>query len=492
MSGRASISRRSPTRAEVLSAIHDGMASGARDAREMIASMVPDAALKLLDFIPDMSPSFSRPEHLAPLAAAWETMADGEVREVWHCPPRHGKTELILHGIARDLKRRPRLRFGYATYSADLAESKSRRVQRLAIALGVELITTSADEWETKEGGGLIARGVGGGWTGRGLDRLIIDDPIKDRAEAESKAHRKRLADWFGDAGMTRLEPGGSVILNMTRWTPSDLAGDLISEGWTYRRLPAWCDDTDDKSQAGRILGEVLWPERWPNALLVERSRNEYTKASLYQGLPRPRGSALFEGATYYDPRALPERGYREAAGLDLAYTAKTSADWSVLVILREHHGLIYVVDVIRRQVAAPVFRSIIAATQAARRCKIRIYHGGGGERGVIDLLESAGGIALEAEAATADKFVRAQPAAEAWNAGRILLPSEAPWLDDFLVEVAGFTGSGQETDDQVDALAAGYDALVEAAGVRIPISDTPAARDARETREYRRVLRGW
>lgn len=478
MRGRASSSERS---------LRDAMTVAMRDGLARAARQDPDPSLPLLAFVPTLTPTYRPPVHLAPLATAWEAMTAGEVREVWHCPPRHGKTELILHGIARDLARNPRLRIGYATYSADLAESKSRRVLRLVRQLGVDLLTVTADDWETRAGGGMVARGIGGGWTGRGLDRLVIDDPVKDRAEAESKAHRKRLADWFADAAITRVEPGGSVVINMTRWMPNDLAGDRIAEGWTYRRLPAWCDDVTDPCQAGRELGAVLWPERWTDALLTERCRSEYTRASLYQGLPRPRGSALFSDVTFYNPNSLPQRGYRQALGLDLAYTAKASSDWSVLVRMRSHHGLIYLEDVIRRQVAAPAFRSIVAAAQAEHRCPVRIYTGGGSERGVVDLFEAAGRLAIDAVPATADKMVRALPCSEAWNAGRILVPTGAPWLDDLVSEVLAFTGHPTDTDDQVDALVAAYDLLAES-GIGMPSRDDDRARDP--DREARRAIR--
>ena len=101
-------------------------------------------------------------------------------------------------------------------------------------------------EWETTKGGGLRAVGVGGGITGFGADLIIVDDPVKSRAEAESKTRREGVWDWFNDDVMTRLEPDGNIILIQTRWHEDDLAGRLLrqteegeTEPWTVINLPA-------------------------------------------------------------------------------------------------------------------------------------------------------------------------------------------------------------------------------------------------------------
>ncbi|MFT3745409.1 MAG: terminase family protein [Pyrinomonadaceae bacterium] len=101
-------------------------------------------------------------------------------------------------------------------------------------------------EWETKKGGGLRAVGVGGGITGYGADLIIVDDPVKSRAEAESKTRREAVWDWFNDDIYTRLEPNGNMILIQTRWHEDDLAGRLLKraeegegERWSVINLPA-------------------------------------------------------------------------------------------------------------------------------------------------------------------------------------------------------------------------------------------------------------
>src|SRR5262249_28726051 len=107
----------------------------------------------------------------------------------------------------------------------------------------------SAEEWETPHGGGVRAVGVGAGVTGYGASLIIIDDPVKNRAEAESKTYRDKVFDWFNDDISPRLEPDGAMILIQTRWHEDDLAGRLIQEmvnggeQWEILALPAIAEE---------------------------------------------------------------------------------------------------------------------------------------------------------------------------------------------------------------------------------------------------------
>ena len=155
-------------------------------------------------------------------------------------PPRHGKSELVtIRYTAWRLLCEPRLRIVIGSYNQRLANRFSRRIRSIyldrlaAISRDEEtddaaLVLARTDEWETAAGGGVKAVGAGAGITGFGADLIIIDDPIKSRADAESKNNRERVEEWFHDDLMTRLEPNGSVILIQTRWHKDDLAGRLL------------------------------------------------------------------------------------------------------------------------------------------------------------------------------------------------------------------------------------------------------------------------
>lgn len=412
--------------------------------------------------MPAVSPRFEAPSHLPQLVEFLERTQQREpVRGLFSVPRRHAKTETVLHGIAWLLAHNPALTIGYASYSAEFARTKSRAARDYARAAGVVLRgdSTALDQWQTTSGGGLIARGMSGAWTGLGVDVLVVDDPHKNRQEAESAVKRNHVLDWWNSAGITSVEPGGAVMVVHTRWHPDDLIGHLARDqngvGWEHHNLPAINDGTDPRRQKG----EALWPARWPLEALEAR-RNEITEyewASLYQGHPRPRGDALFGEPAYYD--ALPSSG-TYGHGCDLAYTEKTYADHSVAVTLLRHGSMFYVVDVTRKQCEAPVFARLLKE-QIGKNPGRAQWHASGTEKGVAQFIKKLVP-KLEYVPATADKFQRAQAVAAAWKDRRVLLPHKAPWLDSFITEVTHFTGLKDAHDDQVDALVSAYAALTK------------------------------
>jgi predicted phage terminase large subunit-like protein len=402
----------------------------------------------LLDFVPRVTRRFDRPTHLAPVAAILERARLESLRVVISAPPRHGKTELLQHEVPRRLLEDPSLRIGYATYGQRFSAKRSARMRAIAEQVGVPLDGDSASkaDWRTGvEDGGCWATSVGGPITGEGFELLLIDDPHKDRATAESAIERDKLYDWFNDTAFTRLEPNGSCIVFMARWHEDDLAGRLIKDGWEHLVLRAIDDN-----------GASLWPSRWPVERLreIQEKLGAYSWASLYLGSPVPRGGQLFRDAYFYD--SLPEY-FRIGKGIDLAYTAKTRADRSAAVVMLESEDRYYVVDVRTAQVKVPEFLSVLAGVDQSYPGPWH-WFSSTTESGLADLASAIdGGVTIEAERAAADKFVRAQPVSAAWNAGKVLLPRNAPWLDQFVSEVCGFSGVGDRRDDQVDALTSAF-----------------------------------
>jgi len=432
--------------------------------------------------VPALTPGFAAPVHLAPLVERLEAAPHGRLRLVVSVPPRHGKTETVMAAVAWWLSREPSLPVMYVSYGARLAYSKSRRMRKLAVAAGVVL---SADarakgEWLTDHEGGLRAAGVGGDVTGHGAGILVVDDPHKNRAEAESGQIRDRIWDFYTSTALTRLEPDGSAIIVQTRWHDDDLAGRALREGYEYVCLPAVRDD-----------GSPLWPERFGRADLdrIREEVGEYDWQSLYMGNPRPRGGRLFADPVLVERHEIPSSG-RYAIGVDLAHTAKTRSDYHVAVVmLRDLDGGVWITDVRRSQGpitdtaradrVEPGFARTVRALQIAHPGSRAMQYVGGREDLVLDLLGKLGrdGVAIEARQAAADKWVRAQAFAAAWNAGRVRIPREAPWASDFVRELAEFTGTKGGRDDQVDAAAAAYDALHEGDGLAItPARSAPSA----------------
>jgi len=433
----------------------------------------------LLDFIPTISPRFMKPRHLAPIAEQFELIGKKALRLVAHAPPRHSKTELVLHTIAHGLRKDPTGVYGYASYGQDLTFSKSTRCRELTTRAGVRLSREAAKEWRTTEGGGLLATSTGGPLTGHGITRcMFIDDAYKNRVEAESKRKRGVIWDWFSDVVMTRIEPGASVVIFMVRWNQDDLAGRALRELGKHKRGPngerpcrldcPGCgpnplDGFEEISlPAIDMNGAALWPEVWPISSLESKRRSvtEYTWLSQYQGTPRQRGSNLFEGVNFYEPADRPKSGYSVSIGIDLSYTESTSADWAVAVVLMKWGTQCWVLEVLREQTTAPKFAQKLKALR--RKYKgapmYSIFYGP--EKGSIDFMRQLG-VPVKGLKRPGDKFVRSQGAAAAWNDGRVLVPGgdEQPeWLEPFIEVVTAFTGVKDDIDDDVDAFVAAFE----------------------------------
>jgi predicted phage terminase large subunit-like protein len=439
-----------------------------RQARSSVARLEPGS---LLEFIPRISPRFEAPYHLRPLIERLEQIPQRPQKLIVSVPPRHSKSESLLHFIAHFLVRRPELRVAYCSYAQTFSETQALKAHRYARAAGVQANTKMANrkDWQTSAGGGIFATGVGGEFTGRGADLLIIDDPISNREQADSPTYRNKLWSWFEDVAETRYEPGASGVVLMTRWHEDDFSGRLIKHRpgeYEVIRIPALADGLDalGHSQApdplGRALDVPLWPERYGfEALDKIRREKPYTFASLYQGLPRPKEGRLFDEPTLY--QRLPS-SYRVVIGADLAYSAKARADHSSVVVFFvttvDGREIWFVKHVERWQESINQSLERLARLQKQYAGAPIAIEANGPQKAVADLLEDRG-VRITRIHRVSDKYSEAQAFAEAWNAGRVQLPEGgAPWLGEYLEELHNFSGVAGAQDDQVDASVNGYE----------------------------------
>jgi len=263
--------------------------------------------------------------HLALIDKLFQRIARGEsIKALITMPPRHGKSRRAARWAPLwYLARNPNHRIMIASYGADLAEEHSRwirdAIQTYGPQIGLALHSGSkaagrfdladpvtGDRWE----GGLVAAGVGGGLTGKGAHLAIVDDPIKDAADAESPTMRRRLWEWWTSVLNTRLEPGGSILVIQTRWHEHDLAGHLLegedADEWIKLDLPAICDSDDDP--LGRPIGAALWPARFGTRTLEKfrRAVGERVWWSLYMQKPRPMEGGVWQWPWITDHRIGP------------------------------------------------------------------------------------------------------------------------------------------------------------------------------------------
>lgn len=267
---------------------------------------------RLISYAAYQWPSYRDAHHHRLIARHLEMVERGEItRLMITMPPRHGKSMLASEFFpAWYLGRNPDHYVVTATYAQDLADDFGRKVKNQiedaafkAIFPGVGLAGDSKSakrfhvdggigglEHATNQRGAYYAVGVGGPLTGRGAHLLLIDDPVKNREDADSEVVRKKMRDWYASTAYTRLMPGGRIVIIQTRWHEADLSGwlqeDHADEGWVVLDLPAISPK-----------GEALWPEQYDIATLekIKRAVGNREFSALYQQKPQPDEGGFFQ-----------------------------------------------------------------------------------------------------------------------------------------------------------------------------------------------------
>jgi predicted phage terminase large subunit-like protein len=274
-------------------------------------------------------------------------------RIILEVPPRHGKSELAtIKFPAQTLGIHPEWPIIVSSYSAELAEDFGLKTRDTLNHEHYQALFTSSlrpdtqarGRWLTYEGGGYTATGVGGAITGRGFKVGIIDDPFKNREEADSEVIREKVWNWYTSTFYTRQEGISAIIVICTRWHLDDLVGRLLEQQeaaekanlkqydrWEVIRFPAIAD----QDEVHRKIGEALWPEKFPLPIL-ENIRNTvgvYDWSSLYQQEPILAENAEFrqEWFRYFEEQDLAGKNLRYTTTVDLAVSEKTSADNTVI-----------------------------------------------------------------------------------------------------------------------------------------------------------------
>lgn len=226
-----------------------------------------------MDFVHKVWPSFINGAHHAKMAAAFEKVARGDCKRlIINMPPRHTKSEFASYLLpAWFLGKFPEKKVIQTSHTAELSVGFGRKVRNLvdsdvykSIFPGVELQSDSkaAGRWATSAGGDYFAIGIGGAVTGKGADILIIDDPHSEQEAALAENNPEvydKTYEWYTSGPRQRLQPGGSIIMVMTRWSKKDLTGQVVKaamqrsgEEWEIIEFPAIMPS-----------GKPLWPEFW-------------------------------------------------------------------------------------------------------------------------------------------------------------------------------------------------------------------------------------
>jgi predicted phage terminase large subunit-like protein len=380
-------------------------------------------------------------------------------------PPRHGKTELGLRYHVHRFERDPTHRSIVASYGQKLADKISRKARKLCRARGIALSKerVAADDWETEAGGGLRAVGVGGAVTGMGAHFIDIDDPVKNRQEANSLAVRDATWDWYRDDIYTRMEPGAAIFLRMTRWHEDDLAGRILASedgpNWTVVKLPALAEDDDP---LGRTPGQALCPERFPEAKLAEYQmilgRSFH---ALYQQRPTAAEGGQFKREWFNKIEDSPPP--RETVSVrwrnwDCAST-QGGGDYTAGVrFCKTRDGRFWVEHVQRGQWSAHNRDQKILATANSDPRGTRFHReqepGSSGRDAGEAFARLLAGYIATFTVSTGSKEDRAEAYAAQLEAGNVSLVRGA-WIPAFISEHCDFPNGTH--DDQVDAASGGF-----------------------------------
>jgi predicted phage terminase large subunit-like protein len=446
-------------------------------------------------------------EHLLFLSSILaHEISQGDARIIVELPPRHGKSEEIsVHTPIWFLEHWPWANVILSTYAAELASGFGRRVRDSFLlddaTDGPQLLDTRirddvqrTDLFLTTEGGGMASVGIGGPITGRGANLLVIDDYLKNWAEASSDLVLQSIIDWFSSVAYTRLEPGGSCVILATRWVLNDLIGWLIKNDknhmWTVIRMPALAEDND---VLNRAPGEALWPARYPKEKLLQIRDvvGDFIFNAMYQQDPKPIGETKAdpEQIRMIDQLENPQL-YRWVRSWDIAATdgkKKKKGDWTVGTLIGTNGrpglptALTCIFDMQRAKLPPAGVENLLLNTARADGVNVPI---------VIEQEPGSSGKAYAEHLATnvlrgftvtikppggENKWIRAQPYVAAVSHGRILM-LRAAWNQAHKDELKDFPNG--RNDDTIDSASQGFNELHQS-NILVPVWGRPIAQDS-------------
>lgn len=402
------------------------------------------------------------PKHIVYLCELVQKVIEGEYKRVAvSMPPGHAKSDTITRRLPiRWGQLNPRDAIVLTGYSQRFTETNlSRPCREIAREVGALSASSFAmDEWRLENGSRIVARGVGTPPTGiNPISLLVADDPIKDRAQANSEIERNNIWEWWTGSIVQRFRPHTAAFLIATRWHEDDLIGRLKEQNdgdWLFINLPAIAGENDP---LGRLPGEALWPESQPLAFLEAQraAMGDYEFEALYQGNPTPRDGAFFK-VTQLEQRILDRCPplKRKARGWDYSDNSG-KGDFSAGVKVAEaEDGRIIIVDAERGK--------WLADERNARQDAIARLDG---EETIIVIPEDPGqagkeqartharrliGFKVKAKRPTGSKETRADPYAAQVNAGNVWMV-RGEWNKPFIEEHRQFPRG--KNDDFIDAV---------------------------------------
>jgi predicted phage terminase large subunit-like protein len=419
--------------------------------------------------------SYSPAWHVEALAAKLaQARGGGAFRLVVNVPPRHLKSLAVSVALpAWLLGCDPTLGVVNVTYGREPSDKFARDCRALMTApwyraLFPARLASSRPpyrELATTKGGFRMATSVGGVLTGRGADVILIDDPLKP-ADAMGQRRRAAANEWFDSTLFSRLnhKGRGAIVIVMQRLHEDDLAGHVLKQGgWEVMSFPAIAEADElfeIRTPAGstafrRAAGEVLNPERESLETLkaIRSTIGEYNFAAQYQQTPAPAGGGMIKTAWFrrYRQADLPPFD-RVVQSWDTANKPSELADYSVCTTWGLKGQSFYLLNVFRKKLSYPELRrAVVEQDRLFRPQAILIEDRASGTQLIQDLL-AQGLSKVTRSTPDGDKIMRLHAQTATIENGFVFLPEDAPWLADYVSELALFPAGRH--DDQVDSTA--------------------------------------
>ena len=421
-----------------------------------------------MSFTKAVWPEFIEGAHHRVIAQKFNDLANKKInRLIINMPPRHTKSEFASYLLpAWMVGRNPKLKIIQATHTGELAVRFGRKAKTLIDSEEYSKIfetslredSQAAGRWETSQGGEYFAAGVGGAITGRGADLLIIDDPHSEQ-DAMSLNAFENAYEWYTSGPRQRLQPGGQIVLVMTRWSKKDLTGILLDnqkkikgDQWEVVEFPAIMDHGTEK--------KPVWPEYW------KLSELESVKATLPVGKwnaqwmqePTSEEGALIKREWWkkWEHEDLPDVTY-VIQSYDTAFLKKETADYSAIttwgIFYPEEGGKpnIILLDSLKDRFEFPELRRVaLEQYKYWNPDMVIVEQKASGTPLTHELRQMDIPVMTFTPSRGNDKHVRVNSCAPLFEAGLIWAPDE-PFAEEVIEECASFPYG--DHDDLVDSM---------------------------------------
>ena len=417
----------------------------------------------LPDFCHYMDPNYESARHTRILCDHLMAVERGDINRLMiSMPPRHGKTRHFSQFFpAWVMGRKPDSQIILASYGGELAEGNSRSVRNFLLdsqypfRTRVSKDSSAVTRWSTEQGGILIATGVGGVMTGFGGTLICADDLFKSREEADSEIIREKTWQWWLEVVLTRLMPGGKIVLGATRWHEDDVHGRILNSStanqWTVLDMPAFDEE-----------GHALWPEWYDEASLLEKKEEIGTRAwnALYMQRPTAPEGGMFKRAWFqrrHTELDLEKVRFRQVVQtVDSSFKTGVNNDWSVIATWGTDGVDYYLIDLWRKKVEFPelveAIRSEYSKERKGPQPRVILIEDTAAGQSVIQVLRRSSSLPVIPISVKESKEARAESVTPIFEAGKVSIPEHHPLRDEFVDEHCGFPAGRH--DDCVDTTA--------------------------------------